>query len=157
MLRKKWRRCWKNSDPFVNEGKVEEFEIPKPPLPPPPSPLMKISIKHKHWKVLRLKLNWFVNYQAQETTPNWKKCKLLGSLLWTDEDIKWRKWLALDFIHKQVYIFKSKELSIPLREKCRNTEFFLVRIFPHSDWMQGDKNTDQKKICIWALFAKCSS
>ena len=25
-----------------------------------------------------------------------------------------------------------------LREKCVNTEFFLVRIFPHSDWIRRD-------------------
>ena len=25
-----------------------------------------------------------------------------------------------------------------LREKCPNTEFFLVRIFPHSDWIWRD-------------------
>ena len=25
--------------------------------------------------------------------------------------------------------------STPLREKCSNTEFFLVRIFPHLDWI----------------------
>ena len=39
-----------------------------------------------------------------------------------------------------------------LRENCPNTEFFLVRIFPHSDWMQ--ENTDQIKLCIWTLFAQ---
>ena len=33
-----------------------------------------------------------------------------------------------------------------LREKCPNAEFFLVRIFPHSD---------QKKLRIWALFRQC--
>ena len=32
-----------------------------------------------------------------------------------------------------------------LREKCPNTEFFLVRIFPHSD---------QKKLRIWTLFTQ---
>ena len=26
----------------------------------------------------------------------------------------------------------------PLHEKCPNTEFFLVRIFPHSDWIRRD-------------------
>ena len=26
----------------------------------------------------------------------------------------------------------------PLREKCSNTEFFLVRIFPHLDWIRRD-------------------
>ena len=25
--------------------------------------------------------------------------------------------------------------TLPLREKCPNTEFFLVRIFPHSGWI----------------------
>ena len=53
-----------------------------------------------------------------------------------------------------------------LREKCLNTEFFLVCIFlysdwirnlphksPYSVWMQG--NTDQKKFRIWTLFMQC--
>ena len=30
--------------------------------------------------------------------------------------------------------------------KCPNTEFFLIRIFPHSD---------EKKVCIWSLFIEC--
>ena len=29
-------------------------------------------------------------------------------------------------------------LKHTLREKCPNTEFFLVRIFPHSDWIRRD-------------------
>ena len=33
-----------------------------------------------------------------------------------------------------------------LREKCPNTEFFLLRIFLYSD---------QKKIRIWTLFTQC--
>ena len=39
-----------------------------------------------------------------------------------------------------------------LREKCPNTEFFLVRIFLYLDWMQ--ENTDQKKLHIWRLFTQ---
>ena len=39
-----------------------------------------------------------------------------------------------------------------LREKCPNTEFFLARIFPHSDWIW--ENTDQKKLRIWTLFTR---
>ena len=53
-----------------------------------------------------------------------------------------------------------------LREKCPNTEFFLVRISRHSDWRRGDpsiypysvrmrENTDQKKLRIWTLFTQC--
>ena len=37
--------------------------------------------------------------------------------------------------------------KIPLRKKRPNTEFFLVRIFVYSDWIQ--ENTDQKKLRIW--------
>ena len=37
---------------------------------------------------------------------------------------------------------------LPLREKCPNTEFFLVRIFLYSD---------QKKLRIWTHFTQCSS
>ena len=42
-----------------------------------------------------------------------------------------------------------------LREKCPNTEFFLVRIFLYSDWIQ--ENRDQKKLRMWTLFTygKC--
>ena len=31
----------------------------------------------------------------------------------------------------------------PLREKCPNTEFFLVRIFPHLDWIRRDTKSVQ--------------
>ena len=44
-------------------------------------------------------------------------------------------------------------MCIGLREKCPNMEFFLGRIFLYSDWTQ--ENTDQKKLCIWALFTQC--
>ena len=40
-----------------------------------------------------------------------------------------------------------------LCEKLQNTEFFLVRIFQHSDRIR--ENTDQKKLRIWALFTQC--
>ena len=40
--------------------------------------------------------------------------------------------------------------TLALREKCPNTELFLVRIFPYS--VQIPENTDQKKFRIWRLF-----
>ena len=52
---------------------------------------------------------------------------------------------------------------IPLLEKCPNTEFFPVRIFPHSDRIRRDncpysarmwENTDQKELRIWTLFTQ---
>ena len=34
--------------------------------------------------------------------------------------------------------YKHSNPELSLREKCRNTEFFLVRIFPHSNWIRRD-------------------
>ena len=45
--------------------------------------------------------------------------------------------------------------ALTLREKCPNTEFFLVRIFLYSGRIQ--ENTDQEKHHIWALFTKCNA
>ena len=49
-----------------------------------------------------------------------------------------------------------------LREKGPNTEFFLVGIFPHPDWIRSifrysvrmRENMDQKKLRIWTLFTQ---
>ena len=51
-----------------------------------------------------------------------------------------------------VTLFCSSLISNSLREKCPNTEFYLVLIFLYSDWIQ--ENTDQKKLHIWTLFAQ---
>ena len=48
-------------------------------------------------------------------------------------------------------VVKSKG-SNSLREKCPNTEFFLVRILLYLEKIQ--ENTDQKKLRIWTLFTK---
>ena len=37
-------------------------------------------------------------------------------------------------------------LEVPLREKCPNIEFFLVRIFQHSDWIRRDTTYFSGKI-----------
>ena len=50
-------------------------------------------------------------------------------------------------------------LTRSLREKCPDTEYFLVRIFLYSDLRSKSRysvriqeNTDQKKLRIWTLF-----
>ena len=45
------------------------------------------------------------------------------------------------------------QLMISLREKCPNTEFFLVLDFLFSVRIQ--ENTDQKNLRIWKLFTQC--
>ena len=64
---------------------------------------------------------------------------------------------------KIVLLTNQNHYILKLREKCRNTKFFLVLIFQYSDWIrskspysvQMQKNTNQKKRSIWALFTQC--
>ena len=56
--------------------------------------------------------------------------------------------------HKKNLYKSTHQSFLALREKRPNTELFLVRIFLYSDWIQ--KNTDQKKLRIWALFTQSS-
>ena len=59
-------------------------------------------------------------------------------------------------------------LIATLCEKCPNTEFFLVHIFPHSDCILRDskyfsvfspngENADHKKLRIWTHFTQCKA
>ena len=64
-------------------------------------------------------------------------------------------------------LFKiSYILNLTLREKCPNTEFFLVRIFPHLDWIRRDTKylsvfslnagkCGPEKLRIWIHFTQC--
>ena len=66
--------------------------------------------------------NLFVNttktekYEISRISDNsWKKCKLLGSLLDTKEDIRRRKGLAIDSMKTLENIFNSKYVSEVIR------------------------------------------
>ena len=63
-------------------------------------------------------------------------------------------------------IHKWSKIRTSLREKCLNTEFFLLRIFLYSYFpvlgltkfpysAQIQENTDQKKLRIWTFFTQC--
>ena len=43
---------------------------------------------------------------------------------------------------------------MPMRERCPDTEFFMVRIFSYS--VQIRENTDQKNLHIRTLFGQCA-
>ena len=55
------------------------------------------------------------SYIGRKSDKSWKKCKILGSLLDTDEDIKRRKGLAIDGFKTLENIFKSKHISEVIR------------------------------------------
>ena len=81
------------------------------------------------------------------------------SLIYSQSDFcdQWFSVLLDSYIKRRYLEFF---LTISLREKFSNTEFFLVRIFPHSDWIRSlriakcEKNTDHKKHRIWTLFTQ---
>ena len=57
----------------------------------------------------------------------WTKCKLLGSLLDTKEDIQQRKNLTIDHMKYKKNIYKSKNISI--MQKIRYVTMFSGSIF----------------------------
>ena len=78
-----------------NISKREEYTIPKP-QPPPPPPTHKQLMKNKATKNCWSDLDWLIMDppKVKDNTPDWKRCKILGSLLDTKSDIDRRKILA---------------------------------------------------------------
>ena len=76
-----------------------------------------------------------------------------------------------DLFQKQSDLFRGNcfpgyALKSSLQKWCPNTEFFLVRIFPHSEWIRRvlrispysvwmRENTDQRKVSIWSYLTRC--
>ena len=69
---------------------------------------------------------------------------------------------AYMWINNCVWLISPKIATITLCEKCSSTEFFLVRMFPLSDWIRRDtsylsvwmrENTDQK-ISVFGHFSR---
>ena len=80
----------------TNHTKTEKFEIPRPPPRPLPSPSLETLEQHRHDKPLWSDFDYLINYhpEPQNTNPDWRTCKLLGSCLDTEKDIQRRKNLV---------------------------------------------------------------
>ena len=50
---------------------------------------------------------------------------------------EYKKW----FLLRLVFGNPTKMATMSMREMCPNTEFFLVRILPHSNWIRTWKNS----------------
>lgn len=71
----------------VNPNKTETYTIPKPKPPKLPPPFLETLYEQKHNKLLWSDLDWIINFEIKtekDETPDWKHCKLLGSLLDTE-------------------------------------------------------------------------
>ena len=127
----------KTHDLTTNDTKTEEYIIPKPPPPSPPPPTMEELIGHKDDKICWSDLDWIVHYTPQppkDKTPDWKQCKLLGSLLETEADFKRRKALAMNSYNKHTKIFKSKYISNNLKIRTFNMYVSSVFLYNSETW-----------------------
>lgn len=75
---------------------------------------------------------------------DWKKCKMLGSLLDTQEDIKRRKGLAINALRIMKHTFASKKLS--LKTKSRIFDAYISSIFLYNSEIWTVTKTDEQAI-----------
>ena len=92
-------------------------------------------------------LDWIVNYVPEtppDETPNWEDCKLLGSYLSTNKDIRNRKNQALQTLNKYTYIFNSKIVSNTV--KLRTFNIYVTSVFLFNSELWGLSITDEQNI-----------
>ena len=65
---------------------------------------------------------------------SWKSCKLLGSILDTDNDIKRRKILTFDALHKLKYIFENNKISISTKMEAFNIYISSIFLYNCETW-----------------------
>ena len=76
-----------------------------------------------------------------KNNDDWKKCKMLGSLLNTSDDIKRRKNLALDALRNMKSTFENKKLSIKTKARIFNTYIASIFLYNAELWTL---NTDEE-------------
>ena len=131
---------------LVNSSKTEYYQVPKP-IPEPPKPSMEELLAHRDDKRLWSALDWLVNYtqaSPKDDTPDYKKCKLLGSLLDTKTDIKRRKILAISAMKKYTKIFRSRRIIIELKIRC--FQAYISSIFLYNSELWYSNRTIEEQV-----------
>ena len=105
------------------------------------SPVPCVIYSFKLWNCRKLEIN------------NWSKQCLSHIRKVIDRTKRmWRDTLIYRITNPELQLERIKpnpNHQWPMCEKCSNTEFLLVRIFPYS--VQIPENTDQKKLHIWTI------
>ena len=73
-------------------------------------------------------------YTINNTNDEWRKCKYLGSLLGTEEDIKHRKQMTMTVFHKMQSKLQSKKISFTIRMKLFRTYITSVFLYNSELW-----------------------
>ena len=98
---------------------------------------METLVAHKNDKFLYSELDWLVNYKPpppKDSIPNWKNCKLLGSILDTENDIKRRKILTIDAMKKLNNVFNSARINIQTKMRCFKAYINSVFLYNSELW-----------------------
>ena len=85
-------------------------------------------------KGLKVNKNKTENYIINRQNHQWKKCKLLGTLLDTEEDIKRRKFLAINAASNLRRFFENSKLTINLKLKLINTYIEPIVLYNSEKW-----------------------
>ena len=108
---------------------------------------MSKHIKQNHWKDLETFRNISLSTEFTSLQKIFQFSFILVNGLRRKFNSKWLKdfsWLAYPLRSDEgfcKYLYTTAKIlfsEAPLREKCPNTDFFLVRIFPHSDLIWRD-------------------
>ena len=108
---------------------------------------METLQKHRIDKPLWSELDWLVNYKttpAEDKLPNHKKCKLLGSILDTGNNVTRRKILVINAMRKLSYIFNSTRISIQM--KTRTFQTYIAPIFLYNSELWSTNKTTKTLI-----------
>ena len=119
---------------MVNETKTEQYQTPR--LHPDLLPIDLTSALDQNdirWSAL----GWIIN--AKQTTPvnkepDWRKCKLLGSLLDASADITRRKMIALEHMKTFKIIFDSHKLKTGTKVRTFNTYVATIFLYNSETW-----------------------
>ena len=84
-------------------------------------------------KGLKMKKNKTENYIITRQNHQWKKCKLLGTLLDTEEDIK-RKILAINGANNLRCFLENDKLTINLKLKLIDTYIEPIFLYNSETW-----------------------
>ena len=94
-------------------------------------------------------------YTVNRNSNDWKKCKMLGTILETGNDIKRRKGLAIDAINKIKHMLNNKKVT--LKTKSRAFEAYISSIFLYNSELWTNNREEEidifqrKLLCIHLL------
>ena len=87
-------------------------------------------------------LDYLINYKTtpkEDKTPDWKKCKLLGSCLDTKTDIERRKCLTIQSMKNIEILLLSKHLSLKMKMRLFNTFLSSIMLYNSELWTLNNK------------------